>query len=117
MLISLPWPDKTLSPNARNHWAKTAKAKKLARLEACLLVKSQLPFKERQSIAQGDDKIACKITFYPPDNRRRDDDNMVSSFKAARDGLADALGIDDRRLRPHYFFEDAEKPGRVEVSF
>ena len=48
--------------------------------------------------------------------RRRDDDNMVGSFKAYRDGIADALGVDDRRFRPHYFFEDAEKPGRIDVE-
>ena len=31
--------------------------------------------------------------------RRRDDDNLAASCKAYRDGIADALGIDDFRLR------------------
>jgi hypothetical protein len=57
------------------------------------------------------------ITFYPPDHRHRDDDNMVGSFKSYRDGIADALGVNDRRFRPRYVFADPEKPGRVEVSF
>ncbi|MNC70101.1 hypothetical protein D3C75_1208780 [compost metagenome] len=35
------------------------------------------------------------LEFVPPDRRRRDDDNLVAMFKAGRDGLADALGIDD----------------------
>ena len=34
MNIQLPWPPIGLSPNARNHWAKTAKLKKQYR-EAC----------------------------------------------------------------------------------
>ena len=33
------------------------------------------------------------LTFYPPDKRKRDDDNMISSFKAGRDGIAQALGL------------------------
>ena len=58
----------------------------------------------RQAIRQDDDgPIPVRITFYPPDARRRDDDNMIGSFRAARDGIADALGVDDRRFRPHYF--------------
>lgn len=116
-MIELPWPDSKLSPNARQHWAVTAKVKKVARHEACLLTKAQMPFKQRKAIAEGDGRIPVQITFYPPDNRRRDDDNMVGSFKALRDGIADALGVDDRRFRPHYFFEDAQKPGRIEVVF
>jgi crossover junction endodeoxyribonuclease RusA len=38
------------------------------------------------------------LTFCPPDKRRRDDDNCISSFKAGRDGIAEALGIDDSQL-------------------
>lgn len=68
----------------------------------------------RQRFA-GNDPIAYKVTFYPPDKRHRDDDSMIASFKAARDGIADALGVNDRRFKPHYFFEEPCKPGRVEV--
>jgi len=63
-----------------------------------------------------DGRIKMKITFYPPDRKRRDDDNMIASFKAARDGLADALGVDDRRFRPEYHFGEPDDPGRVEVQ-
>lgn len=42
--------------------------------------------------------IALWLTFYPPDRRSRDDDNLIASFKAGRDGLALALGIDDKRF-------------------
>lgn len=41
------------------------------------------------------------MTFYPPDRRYRDDDNMISAFKHGRDGVALALGVDDRRFRIH----------------
>ncbi len=115
-VVELPWPDKRLSPNARQHWAVVTKVKKLARADAATLTLASVPLCVRQAIKQGDERIPLKVVFYPPDNRRRDDDNMVASFKAARDGIADALGVDDRRFRPHYFFEDAVKPGRVVVE-
>lgn len=116
MTITLPWPDKRLSPNARQHWAQLAKVKADARTEAAWTVKAQMPLQARRTVAEGEGRIPLRIAFYPPDNRRRDDDNMVGSFKAYRDGIADALGVDDRRFRPHYFFEDAAKPGRVEIT-
>ncbi|HCS17686.1 MAG TPA: endodeoxyribonuclease RusA [Erythrobacter sp.] len=115
MIVSLPWPDKRLSPNARQHWAAVAKVKKLAREDARLLTRGAIA-KHGVATFEGEDRIPVRITFYPPDRRRRDDDNMVGSFKAYRDGIADALGVDDRRFRPHYFFEDAEKPGRIDVE-
>lgn len=36
------------------------------------------------------------VTFYPPDNRRRDTDNMLASIKVGLDGIAAASGVDDR---------------------
>jgi crossover junction endodeoxyribonuclease RusA len=41
------------------------------------------------------------LEFYPPDRRPRDDDNMVASFKAGRDGIAQAMGINDKRFICH----------------
>lgn len=117
MKVTLPWPDSNLSPNARVHWSKAAQAKSAARKWAGMATLADIPLQARQAIAEGDGPILMKITFYPPDKRRRDDDNAVAGFKAARDGIADALGVDDNRFRPSYFFEQPEKPGRVEVRF
>jgi crossover junction endodeoxyribonuclease RusA len=118
MLITLPWPDKGLSPNSRLHWAPKAKLKAAARLAAaCLTYGAMYEWLKTKAHYEGTEKLPVTITFYPPDKRLRDDDNMVGSFKAYRDGIADALGVDDRRFKPHYYFEDAEKPGRIEVRF
>ncbi|KQM58771.1 hypothetical protein ASE65_10430 [Sphingomonas sp. Leaf16] len=56
------------------------------------------------------------IRFVPPDHRRRDDDGMIGAFKHGRDGIADALGVDDHSFRPTYEFAEPEKPGRVVVE-
>jgi crossover junction endodeoxyribonuclease RusA len=43
-------------------------------------------------------KVYLTITYCPPDRRRRDRDNAEAAGKAARDGLADAWGIDDQHF-------------------
>jgi hypothetical protein len=39
--------------------------------------------------------LELSLNFYPRDRRKRDDDNLIASFKSGRDGIADALGVDD----------------------
>lgn len=88
MELTLPWPPAACSPNARVHWARKSKAAKSYRAACHLLAKQagiQAPV--------GDALLV--LEFVPPDRRRRDDDNLLAMFKAGRDGLADALGIDD----------------------
>lgn len=117
MIITLPWPDKRLSPNARLHWRAKHAAKAPAKAGAWMLAKATPGFRDACKSLQGDDSpIPMAIRFYPPDRRHRDDDNMIGAFKSARDGIADALGVNDRRFRPVYYFETPEKPGRVEVE-
>ena len=117
MIVTLPWPDKRMSPNARLHFHAVAKVKAAARADAAKETKAQMPITARQIVAEGEGRIYLTVRFYPPDKRHRDDDNAVSSFKAARDGIADALGVNDRRFRPVYHFDDPCPPGRVEVRF
>lgn len=61
--------------------------------------------------------IALTMLFYPPDNRRRDLDNMLASCKALLDGIAQGMGIDDRAFRPITIdVMDVFKPnGKIEV--
>ncbi|WP_312669708.1 RusA family crossover junction endodeoxyribonuclease [Stutzerimonas nitrititolerans] len=91
-MIVLPWPPKELSPNARVHWAKKSKAAKQYRAECFLLTK------KAGIAAPLADEILFALEFVPPDRRKRDDDNLLASCKALRDGVADALGIDDNRF-------------------
>ncbi|MEN9924037.1 MAG: hypothetical protein RL268_163 [Pseudomonadota bacterium] len=64
----------------------------------------------------GDHDIAIRVRFFPPDNRS-DRVNFPNRMKPYFDGIADALGINDRRFLPSYEFLAPEKPGRVEVDF
>lgn len=42
------------------------------------------------------EKVKVSLVFYPPDKRKRDWDNMLAACKSGLDGLADAMGVDDR---------------------
>ena len=113
----LAWPDPILSPNARTHWAPQARAKKKAREDAAWETIRQVPLEARQRIAEGNGPIPMRITFIPPDKRRRDRDNMIASLKAASDGIADGLKVNDARFVPTYLVAPPEKPGFVVVEF
>jgi len=115
MKITLSWPDKRLSPNARIHHHELAPVKAAARSDAAKATWAAAPAPVRRAIASGEGRIELTVRFFPPDKRHRDDDNMIGAFKAARDGIADGLGVNDRRFRAHYIFADPEKPGRIEV--
>ena len=88
--LLLPWPPAKLSPNARTHWAPAAKGKATYRSRCWAATLEQAG--PRRPVA---DRFDVMVTFHPPDARRRDDDNMEAAFKAGRDGVCDALGMDD----------------------
>jgi len=94
--IIINWPKnfRHLSPNGRVHWAQKAKAAKQARAMAA--IKTLAWIVDNGPI----DPDACvmRYIFFPPTNARRDDDNLAACMKPYRDGIAEALGIDDHRL-------------------
>ena len=89
--LMLPWPPKALSPNARTHWATKSRAAKAYRYTCFLLCR-------RAGLQAPEGRALLSLEFIPPDRRRRDDDNCIAAFKSGRDGLAQALGIDDSRF-------------------
>lgn len=105
-----PWPPKECSPNARGHWSKRSKASKAYREQCGWIAKA----------AKVDIAILGRlhlwIDFYPPDKRHRDDDNLVAAFKSGRDGISDALGVNDKWFVCHPWVKDEViKGGCVKV--
>lgn len=99
MIIELPLPDMRLSPNRKNgtHWRTTQKHKKAAK---------QLGYDAALLAAQGeklqtDIDYKVSINFYIPTKRRVDTDNLLSAQKGVIDGIALALGIDDKQFNPY----------------
>ncbi len=95
--IELGWPNKILSPNARPHHMALWRAKKDALTEAAWATRAAIGLATFPH--DGGDIILRQIA-HPPDARSRDRDNLDHSMKAARDGIASALGIDDKHFRP-----------------
>lgn len=109
MQVDLPWPPRALSPNARAHWGERSRAAKRYRSDCYMLCKAA-------KLKAPEGKLALIIDFVPPDRRARDDDNLIAAFKPGRDGLADALGIDDKLFHTrHRVSETPTKGGVVRV--
>lgn len=110
--FTLPWPPAELSPNARLHWRALSRAKK-AYKDLCAW---ELLGQPKPRIDHGN-RIPITITLCPPDNRRRDRDNMQSALKYGLDMLAARMGVDDNRFDPSYRFSYAAPPrGLVTVE-
>lgn len=115
--ITLPWPRSSLSPNARGHWRKRHQATgiyrytcKMETLDA--IQKGKWDLQPLRDLVEAGGQIHVFLDFYPPDRRARDDDNVIAAFKSGRDGLADALKIDDVHFRTHPFLKrDSPVPG------
>lgn len=110
-MIELPWPARSLSPNARAHWSGIARAKRTARNQAGWLSRAAYG-----DTFKGCDSVTVAITYCPPDNRRRDADNLVASLKAALDGVADGIGVDDSRFVLRIAKGEVRKGGVVLVE-
>lgn len=109
--LAILWPPRALHPNDRGHWSKRAKESKRARAFAFYKAKEA-----KWSVGGMDGRLHLWIDFYPPDRRKRDDDGLLASFKPFRDGIADALGIDDNRFISHpYVKDEVIKGGLVKV--
>lgn len=109
-MIVLPWPDKRLSPNARGHFMARSTAVKKARSDAFWATKAA------GIHAPNTPRIRLKWSFNPPTAHKRDDDNLIGRCKAYRDGIADALGIDDSRFVTSVDIGEIVKGGRVTAT-
>lgn len=96
MMVVLPI--KTVSEmNVRTHWAARAQRANLHRRTARALVKPH--------------SLPCVVTLTRMSPGTLDDDNLRSAAKFCRDGIADALGVDDNDPRVEWRYEQ-EKVSR-----
>lgn len=109
MVITLPWPPSALSPNSRMYWRKKNPIKVAYREECYRIVKAG-----QKNMPTG--FIPVEITFCPPNARPRDLDNCLAAAKSGIDGLCQALGINDKNLRPITIdFGPIKRNGEVQI--
>jgi crossover junction endodeoxyribonuclease RusA len=104
MKAFLDWPYAALWPNARPHWAAKANSVKAYRFAAKVkLLKATVG--------------PIRVTFCPKSRGPLPDmDNCIAAFKAGQDGIADALGVNDRDLTVTHEIGGRCKDGAVIVE-
>ena len=112
MIVTLPWPDKALSQNARIHWAVRARLTASTRNVAAFLTREAMG----RDVAAPAGPVRLTCTFQAPDSRRRDRSNMIGLMKAYEDGIADALRVDDANFIWTYQVGQPVKGGAVIVE-
>jgi len=97
MIVKLPFPAAELFPNRKNgsHFRKTKDAKDKQRDDAYWLTMGAA---KGYKVPTG--CIPLSIVFVEPTGHHRDLDNMLAAAKGAIDGLAQALGINDKDFQP-----------------
>ena len=113
--INLPWPSADLSPNGRVHYMALARAKKAAKNYAWGMTKAAmgpLGIIYRSWVGP----VHVSLTFHPAINRARDLDNLIASHKAALDGIASALGVDDSKFSLSASIGENRDPAEVVIT-
>lgn len=119
MLIELPFPPSELNPNRKNgrHWGATHAVKAKYRQDCWNLALMAINTWQHGGYVAPAGDIPLTLTFVQPDKRRRDRDNLLASCKAALDGVAAALKVDDSRFEPVTIRREfGKKPGAVIVE-
>ena len=103
--IELPYlPPKEFSRNSRVHWTALHRVKDQV-YDDVLITLMESGFKKGKPLEQA----TVTFTFYIPDRRNRDADNLITACKPILDGLVRAGVIEDDNLVtigvPTYLFE------------
>jgi crossover junction endodeoxyribonuclease RusA len=111
--FELPFPAKVLWPNGRaKHWAERHRAVASHRDMAVWATKAA-----RAPKADPNGRVSLAVTVHPKTRHPIDRDNCVSSLKSYLDGIADALGVDDRIFdTPTITFADPVKGGLLALT-
>ena len=109
-MIELSYPHKSLWPNGRAHWAEKAREFKRAKLAAAWATKAA-------KIKLGDSPIPISIIVHPKaKGPAPDTDNCVRAATAYLDGIADALGINDRHFAAPTVSISEERTGQFIIT-
>lgn len=97
--LSFPAPELMQNRREGRHWSYAHEAKVAQRQEAYLLAQQSIT--QSGFEARPDARHRVEMVFCPPDNRRRDVSNLHAAMKAALDGIAEAMEIDDSAFTEH----------------
>jgi hypothetical protein len=113
MRVTAQWETRLVSlTNTREHWAKRAARAKAQRSAAAYALRSAA---QGQTFSK---RARYIVTITRIGKRALDSDNLQGACKSIRDGVADALGIDDGdpRIEWRYAQERGDYAVRVQVE-
>jgi hypothetical protein len=99
--ITLPIPDRALSPNARHgHFMQLARAKKAAKELAHVTAHNAMIVAGWPKAPKWEKAVVDAVVVFSGRRRRIDEDNLIASCKAYQDGIASAgLVANDRGIK------------------
>ena len=116
MIVQLPFPHKALWPNGdKAHWRVVGDQKKKHKAWAYAAALAALG---GQKFVPSGDKIAIRLTVSSkPKGPECDRDNAVAAMKVYLDGIAMALGVNDRTFdAPIVHFSGRQSSFTIEVG-
>lgn len=114
-MIDAPYPPAPLWPNARPHWGTKARAAKQYKLTLWALTREAI--QAGRLVPPNSPLVGIRLECWPAGGTPPDDDNVEAAFKHGRDGIAEALGINDRTmLYLPLAFRERVKGGRIRVT-
>lgn len=110
-MIRLPWPDRSMWPNSRVDRRQSAGTRRRYRQAGAWATKAA------GWGALNWDSAHLRITFCPPDRRKRDIDNMLAAIKSGLDGVSDVICVDDSLWDLTLRRGEVVKGGEVQIEF
>ena len=109
-MIALPYPHKALWPNGRAHWGEKSREAKKHKQWAYIGARAA-------AISVADGPMPIHITVCPKSRGVAPDrDNCVAAAKSYLDGIADALGINDRHFAAPTVTISPERTGQFIIT-
>lgn len=92
--LTLPWPPRILWPNGRGHHMVRYRYQQQAKSDGYYAARAAL--KPTLVAGYNGQPIKITLTAHPPTRRDYDDDGLIGAFKHYRDGIAEALCVNDK---------------------
>lgn len=121
LTITMPLPYPRLTPNLRLGWRERARLTREQREMAHWWARQSAVLAEHRRTGAGPffptGRVRLDVTMcLAPGFRQLDDDNAWASLKAIRDGLADALELDDKYFTQGRLAYALEQTGTVTIT-
>lgn len=110
LIVTIPGTiDRRLSPNGRSHW-RTVHTLKQEREYAAYYATFTATIETRVEFTPP--LVLHFLVAWEKGRKRMDDDNIKASLKSIIDGIADALGIDDKHITLGTVQQERDPEGR-----